>query len=222
MLLMLLDTKEYEFEAVFVDTGCEYPETYEYVEMVNRDIYPIKIIDSGATHHGRNLLLHCIRLNIVPVVMRRWCTADFKIGPLHKYFEKPCYVDIGIALEEKHRQRVSIKPGIEHCYPLIENGIDREGCKRIIASHGLPIPRKSGCWICPMMRMSEVRALYNDYPCFYEQLKALEDASIQRQIERGRDKIGYWHASNKPLDVIVHADQEVLFPEHRQPCECAY
>jgi len=29
MLLMLLDTKEYEFEAVFVDTGCEYPETYE-------------------------------------------------------------------------------------------------------------------------------------------------------------------------------------------------
>jgi len=150
MLLLLLEKKEYDSEVVFVDTGCEYPETYEYVDMVNKKIFPVTILRSADyTSDKLDLYEHCIKYRMVPIMQIRWCTSLHKIKPLHTYFEKPCFVDIGIATEEAKRQRVSTTAGLENCYPLIEHGISRDGCIDIISAHGLPIPRKSGCSFVP-------------------------------------------------------------------------
>jgi 3'-phosphoadenosine 5'-phosphosulfate sulfotransferase (PAPS reductase)/FAD synthetase len=221
MILWMLDNNQPITKAQFVDTGCEYPETYEYIRMFSDKIYPIKIINSADYNHGRNLLDECLKYNIVPSMRMRWCTEKFKIRPLIANQITPCFSVIGIAYDEAHRCRLSRTKGMENCYPLVENKITRSGCVKIIQNHNLPIPRKSGCWLCPMMPKSEIgnlRTYHHDLMC---QLRKLEEDYIQLQTKRGKKKVGYWHASNKPLSAILNDNEGLLFEElQEQPCLC--
>jgi hypothetical protein len=49
-------------------------------------------------------------------------------------------------------------------YPLLEWGYDRERCKRVIASAGLPVPVKSACYFCPACKKSEIAWLRERHP----------------------------------------------------------
>jgi hypothetical protein len=221
MTLWMLDNHQPITEAHFVDTGCEYPETYKYVEMFSKDIYPIKIINSADYNYGRSVLEECNKYRILPSMRNRWCTAKWKIKPLHKNRITPHFDIIGIALEEKHRCRLSNDIGIENYYPLVDNKITRAGCIEIIQAHKLPVPRKSGCFICPMMSRKDIFDMRDNHPELLCLLRRLEDNSIQRIIEQGKSNSGYWHASNKPLSAILNDNEGLLFEElQEQPCLC--
>lgn len=221
LMLWLLD-HDIEFEAVFADHGGDYPETYEYVDMLISKDYPITVLKTRKNVKGKQVDLYgkCWEYRMVPSIRFRWCTVDFKVKPISSYVEKPCFQLIGISAEEAHRvKRTNTSHGIILDYPLVDNNINREQCKQIIAAHGLPIPPKSGCYFCPFQRKSEVKALSMRCDGLWEKTLALESRYIAKCKEKGIFAPAYLHASNRPLEVVIDMDQEVLFDE-MQPCIC--
>jgi hypothetical protein len=163
----------------------------------------------------------------VPVRIQRWCTDKFKIRPLYAYFERPCEVLIGIDSAEAHRARDSRDKAITNVFPLVERGIDRQGCIEIIEAHGLPVPPKSGCYFCPFQRRSQWVELNRSHPDLWCKAVALDAASQERQREAGSDEMIY--LADRPLDELVRAkdgrgrytiDDQLDFFDDRRPCQC--
>lgn len=185
MLLLLLDAGE-QFEAVFCDLELELPETYDYIEMINREIAPVTFI-RGVNEPGRTLYEHCVYYRNFPCRRWKWCADRFKIKPINRFYQKPCVAFVGIGAEEAHRPTVRIvDPGVEKRFPLIEEDIDRLGCIDIIQSHGLLVPPRSGCYICSSQRKSQWRALFEEHRDLYERAKYLEIITNQRLAEQGK------------------------------------
>jgi len=154
----------------------------------------------------------------VPSRTLRICTDKFKVRPLHAYFQRPCFELIGFSTDEAHRAKLRVEKGSEHRYPLLEYEIDREGCKRIIREHGLPVPPKSGCWFCPFQRIAQWRLLRSQHPDLFCAAIKLEDRNRERRIAEGREPL--WLAS-RPLSEIVNESQDALFEEYQYPpCRC--
>ena len=179
-LMLLLEDMGFEFETVFVDTGCEHPETYEYLNYLRSLGYEITILKPNVQGFD-NLYEYCKHYRAIPGNNIRWCTDKFKIRPLRKYIQTPAVLFIGIAYDEKHRAyNKPIKNGIVNSYPLIDYRITRKQCVEIIRKHGLKVPRKSGCWLCPFARKEEVRQLYLKHRELYEKRKELEKLATER------------------------------------------
>ena len=173
LMLLLLD-EGVEFEAVFSDTGCEWPETYEHLRLLQDEGYEFTWLrpePSGA----KTLYEYCMRWGMIPHVRRRFCTQKFKTRPLDRYPEKPCTTYIGYDYGESRRRYVRDRKGIHFEFPLIERMITREGCVKIIRDHGLPVPPKSGCWLCPFQPLREWKRLRDTYPELFRMAMALED-----------------------------------------------
>ena len=179
-LMLLLEDFGVEFESVFVDVGAEYPETYEYLQYLQGQGYNITVLKPDVEGFS-NLYEYCKTRRIVPGQFQRLCTSKFKIRPLAKYIKTPCIMFIAIAADERHRVfSKPIKRGVLNSYPLVNYGIDRRRCIEIIKEHGLKVPRKSGCWLCPFARKEEIRQLYLSYPELYEKRKELERLASER------------------------------------------
>lgn len=227
MHLLLLDVG-WEFEAVFVDHGCDWPETYEYLELFQgwlkeQGHEPITVI--GPEYYRKrddktwnNLYDYAYNIRIIPMRSYRWCTRDFKVNPLIRYHQKPCQVCLGFAIDEAHRASLACRDGETLRYPLIEHEMTRQDCIDYIKSHGLPVPDKSGCWFCPFQRLSEFRKLRQVHPDLYCKAKTLEDRSVKRREKEGKEP---YYLKDKPLDIIVSEDQGELFEEYKPPCYCA-
>ena len=221
--LLLLD-QGVDFEAVFVHHGTDWPETYDYVAgfqwwLKANGHRPITILRPKVTQKKTNsewnsLIDFCEDQKVFPFRIRRWCTADFKVKPILDYCKSPCFQFIGIDAGEKHRAKISVNKGVEHRWPLIEHDIDRDGCKRIIAEHGLPLPMRSGCYICPFQRNSQFKELRLKHPCLFARVVALEKSVIKS------DKTTFT-IKDKPLPEIVNENQQSLFKEMEYPpCHC--
>ena len=221
MMLYCLD-ESWEFEAVFVDTGCEMPETYNYLKMFTKK-YPVTVLDARKNFRNTptaGLYEYCFYRKMVPSPMRRWCTAAFKVEPLMEYYNKPCFQLIGIDFGESHRAKISSENGVENRYPLIEMGIDRDGCKRIIKKHGLPIPMKSGCYICPYRNVTQWKELRNDHPELFCKAEQLEKRNIEYRKSKGKRPM-YLSPRKASLRAIVDEDQYKLFKrDEYPPCNC--
>jgi hypothetical protein len=59
-------------------------------------------------------------------------------------------------------------------YPLLEFGYDRERCKAIITTAGLPVPLKSACFFCPASKKSEIVWLREQHPELLERALEIE------------------------------------------------
>jgi 3'-phosphoadenosine 5'-phosphosulfate sulfotransferase (PAPS reductase)/FAD synthetase len=213
------------FEAVFVDHGTDWPETYEYVEMFKKQ-YPLTVLKPHRhiikpfEADFDNLYDYSYANKFFPSRVTRWCTADFKSNTLNKYQKKPCFVFIGFDYGEKHRATISYKNGEERRWPLIEAEIDREGCKQIIKNHGLPVPMKSGCYICPFQRVGQLRELRRKHPELFCKLEQLEDRNNAERKRLGKDP---YYSFKKPVRVVAEKgiNQVKLWPEDEYPpCEC--
>ena len=177
-LLVLKSQGKVDFEcAVFADTGGEHPETYQYLEQIIKPFcsfhkIPLAIVKRGGLE---DLYEYSLKRKIIPTRMFRSCTDNFKIRVLKKYVFKNYPKEIidwviGISAEEKKRA----KSGCGNCYPLLDLGIDREGCKKIIQDAGLPLPIKSGCYFCPFTPKKGWRNLLKNHPDLYLKAESLE------------------------------------------------
>lgn len=206
------------FEAVFVDHGGDWPETYEYVEMF-RQKYPLTVLKPKVSGHD-SIVAYCKDKKCVPTPIRRWCTDQFKVSVVHKYYQRPCWQYIGIDTDEAKRAKMSSTKGIESRWPLLEAEMSRADCVALIQRHGLPVPPKSGCWICPFQRAGQWRELRRTHPCLFRQAVDLERATMDKRRAMGKQPLSL-AMSGKTLEVIVNEAQGVLLPEFElPPCQC--
>lgn len=184
--------------AVFADTGCEWPETYEFLLghlkpwLEDRGM-AVVVVSSG------NLYDYCYTRSVLPVVFgdnrvsRRQCTAKFKLQPIRHWLRgmgvRHATVMLGITVEESHRARPSRTRWISNIYPLLEMGWTRRDCARLLLDMGLPIPPKSRCWICPMQPLDAWRLLAVQHPELFERAAALEERAIARRLAAGKEPL---------------------------------
>lgn len=148
--------------------------------------------------------------------MSRSCTADFKTRVIEKELKRlgatvknPATVALGISLDEIQRAKAGVDPSAPtqvRTYPLLDLGITRTECKRIIADAGLPVPKKSACFFCPFHDKDAWRELKRDRPDLFEQAVKIE-ADMSAATTDGRPV--YLTRHGIPLDVALD-DQLVL------------
>jgi len=222
-LYLYLTDQGIDFEAVFTHHGTDWPETYDYLAgfqwwLKSQGMRPITILH---TQYYGTLIEHCERRRIVPSFMSRWCTDKFKIRLIHKYYKKPATQYIGIDYGEIHRAKIAVHKGIEDRYPLIEAEIDRQGCIDIIKSHGLPVPMKSGCYICPFQGREQWAELRRKHPCLFQRAVELEKSNMRLRKERGKTPLYLSQSYKAPLPEVVNERQRRLWVEDEYPpCQC--
>jgi len=180
---LLLLMKDKIDEAVFVNHGGDYPETYQFVEFISKKIFPITIIKSNIEGFS-NLYEYMWHKRIIPSYRYRWCTDKFKIRPITKYIKQKygkAIVLIGYTFDERKRIK-PLRNGLIYKYPLVEMKITREKAKEIIKENGLPIPKKSACWFCPFAKKSEIKELKEKYPKLFKKLVELHRRCQRKDI----------------------------------------
>ena len=223
MLLMLHEQKQ-DFEAVFVNHGTDWPETYEYLEMLQgwlekKGLPKITVLKPMVTGFD-NLYDYCWHYKMVPSFMFRWCTEKFKIRAIYAYCQPPAFQLIGIDAGESHRAKISINKGFENRFPLIENGIDRNGCVEIIRKAGLPVPMKSGCFVCPHQRAEQwkqLRTIHSDLFCKAEQL---EQRSRKHRESIGKKALTLTRSGNTLSAIINEKQSKLWVADEYPPCNC--
>jgi len=175
-MTLLLQDQEVSFESVFVDTGCEWPETYEFLNYFRDEGYKftwLKPVVEGTT----TLYDYLLKWRILPSIFVRCCTSKFKTEPFYNYVENPSTVFIGYDYGEYKRRHLANKEGITYKLPLVEQHLTRRDCVKYIQKHGLKVPPKSGCWFCPFHGVKGYKRLRNTHPDLYEKAILLEEAN---------------------------------------------
>jgi hypothetical protein len=210
--------------ALFADTGDEPQWVYDQLRV---------LIDWGAAHDlpvvcvSRGKLSADRRVQIPAFVadrdgegvpLSRSCTRDYKIQPVRKRARalmeaqhgRQAVCLYGISVEESSRMSISPVQWIQNRYPLVEAGLTRSACARILTEHGLPVPRKSACVYCPYHSDRAWREVRDFDPAGWAQAIAYDD---QVRADRGASL----HRSLIPLRLVdLGQDEPDLFAE-----ECA-
>lgn len=213
----------------FSDTGGEKPATYVYLKLFNEwcmqhDVPPVITVKKGG--RVETLEENCLRLKMLPSVAYGYksCSLKYKAEPQNQFFNNyaPARSEwkagrkiikcMGIDAGESHRAKPRDDPKYIFRYPLVEWGIDREGCMAIIEAAGLPLPGKSSCFFCPNSRPAEILALPKD---LQDRAIAME-RNAQLTHLKGLGRRWRWE------DVIQSdRDQLRLFSAYEEmPCEC--
>lgn len=181
MILHLLDFGETIDYIVFADTGSEYPETYSYAARFDKWLREnhslgITCVQSAKGPMHEFMLAHG---SVPSLRFPAKHVEEWKIRPIEKFANSvrakgEVEMCMGIDFSERDRQRTPRRKWIRNRYPLIEAQMDRYDCKEIIRKHDLPIPIKSGCWICPYQTRSRWLWSKEKHPKLFEKAKQLE------------------------------------------------
>ena len=186
---------------VFADTGGETPDTYESVNIAQEYLIehkvPFTVVKARRGNEG--LYAAALRRRVIPSVQWRWCTRDFKVNPIHRYYRGlRSHVNqyVGIAFDEIHRMRDSRVEYISNLYPLVDKRLTRQDCIDLIVQAGLPVPEKSGCYFCPFNSTERWRWILERYPDLFKKAIELEERSkhfpnqrLTDQVFRERDSV---------------------------------
>ena len=230
-LAILLVNEGWRGHVVFSDTGTEWPDTYCYMEMFEREwLKPreLEIVRLGVEFRGstrtKALIEHCEERRVIPVQHPRWCTRDYKVRPMQRWCKAHGLSNdqsiLGIAADESWRMPLARRP-------LVDRGIDRDGCVRIIKGAGLSVPHKSGCYICPFQRNDQWRELWTRYPELFERAARLE--RMPRNKTEGWVGRGYVLAADGHTTLaqrrLAYESQMQLFDDEElmeyRPCLCS-
>lgn len=203
---------------VFADPGGEYPETYAYLDYFDKwlSTFGSKIVrlnPGSEFHRGRALKAledYCLSRGIIPIMAFRWCSTEWKREPVTRWRKavgiRKCL--IAISSEERHRMFASCA---ENEYPLVDRGIDRAECERIISRAGLELPRKSGCFFCPYQRNSEWRRMWASDIGLWIRANAMEAAATA--------KMGY-PVALRPDGITMGQMQNAFENQQELPLDC--
>jgi 3'-phosphoadenosine 5'-phosphosulfate sulfotransferase (PAPS reductase)/FAD synthetase len=219
------------WRCVWADTGDEKDETYAYIEHVFRPYLARHGQVLETVRDRESVLERWERLGCVGSRTLRTCTDHAKIRPIEALLRASATLGdaqlIGIDAGERHRARPSLpKDPYPKLYPLVELGIDRKGCRRIIEAAGLCLPVKSGCWHCPFMRKREVLDLARDHPERFRRILELEEASkLVHPVDPGKVRAQWGDRPAAEWLKLAQAEsaQRRLFadePDEVLPCGC--
>lgn len=180
----LLMDPDYD-EVLYADLGSEWPETNKFINYFEKKT-GIKI--TRVKPKEGNIFNYYWDKKVYPTPTLRDCTRKFKIRTLRRYlrnkygkketFETNLFID----MSEFHRARWKSDRKYEILrYPLIEAGIDREGCIELIKSKGLEPPIKSGCFFCPFNNKAQWIKLRDTHPKLWQKSLDLEKRGITKR-----------------------------------------
>lgn len=172
-----------EMAILFSDTGSEMPETYTHIDKFDGWLKERgqKVIRIGRPD---SLEAYCLTEKVGPMRQWRWCTDKWKIRPINEWADnelgRPRTHILGIASDESHRAKPSPEKEIVNRFPLVEFGINRQGCEALIANAGIgwPVP-KSGCFFCPLMPSAQFVELKKKHPELFERAVEIERRSVE-------------------------------------------
>lgn len=146
--------------------------------------------------------------------MNRSCTSNYKTDPVRDELrrrgasaDEPANIALGISVDEIERAKPGIDPRnpIQNkVYPLLDLGLRRVDCMRIIADAGLPVPPKSSCYFCPFHSIEAWTLLRADRPDLFAQAVELE-AQMNRSDPAGRPV--FLTRKGRPLGDVVDGNQ---------------
>lgn len=233
---------------VFANVGdqAESPDTIRYIAEVLKPFaaqHGIAWVDvqrlrrDGTAVDLYDELHRPIRSIDIPVRMsngapgNRNCTVEFKIKPIAKWIKANapnCTLGKGISTDEPHRATPSRESdGYTSAYPLIELGISRSDCLRIVREAGLPQPPKSSCWFCPYKTTDQWITMRREKPELFAATAELEQMLNQKRIALEKDPVyisGIGARKALPINEAI-PDQLGLFPEwidEQDGCESGY
>ncbi|MEU0634412.1 phosphoadenosine phosphosulfate reductase [Streptomyces sp. NPDC005989] len=161
----------------------------------------------------------------------RSCTADFKIKVTAKELKRrgataaaPATIGIGISVDEIHRaNNRRTEPHELITYPLLDLGLRRTDCARVIREAGLPVPPKSSCYFCPFHRPETWHDMRRNEPDLFEKSCQLEDLLNERRDVLGKDHV-YLTRFGSPLRESIRDGVDLLpmFDEADGMCDSGW
>jgi len=216
--------------AVFADPGAEMPGTYRHIEIMQpwlaeRGMELVTVRQDRFPPLEQNIRE---RSTTIPVrwnngkeggIGRRACTTQWKIEPINKWLKAQgvthAITQIGFSLDEFHRMRPSPIKWIENRYPLIDMGLSRDDCRRIIEEVKLPQPPKSACYFCPLNNVTGWQLLAVYHPDLFDKACELERA-VNRRGDYNDGKPVYLSSRLRPL-VKAFSKHQLPLPGMPEP-----
>jgi len=176
-------------EYVFTDSGCELPETEEYLDRISAFLN-IKIIRiGGASKQDRRNFEWWLKIKnyYLPSAQIRWCTEVLKLIPYANWLEKECsdtvvHSYVGIRADEKRE-----RSGFRKCsnkliqnHPFVCDGLVYEDIQEILERSGIGFPAyyswrsRSGCYFCFYQTKREWIGLYDHHPDLFLRASKME------------------------------------------------
>ena len=190
----------------------------------------------------RTLLEECMALKALPSIAYGFkkCSLKFKARPANWWIERqPWAIEawsrgekitraIGYDADEPERARPESMDAREArlfapYYPLLNAGLDRDGCIALIEREGLPVPVKSACRWCPSNTLAEWRDLHDHDPEGWAEAMAMSQnaeldapdvVGLMRCNPRGKRQL-HLHVWDDASPTPDKDTREAL------PCECA-
>ena len=197
MLLGMLERSMPIDAIIFCDTGMEFPEMYDHIDLVEKRIQrPITRLKADVTFEYLMTEKPCVKTARIgyrwPVAMCRWCTTELKQVQKDAFVrsqrgERSVIEYVGLAADEAHRMKRKCNKTANKRYPLADWGMTEADALQYCYDlgfdwGGLYRQRKRvSCWCCPLQSLRDLRSLYRYHPELWRRLRAMDD----REIERG-------------------------------------
>ena len=219
---------------LFADTGGERPETYAYLETLQKWLlvqeWPAVVVLHKNSMYA-SLEDNCLSKGMLPSLAYGFksCSDKWKRQPQDQYanhleIARSCWAAgkkvvkaLGFDAGELRRAHIAEDRQYRYWYPLIEWGWYREDCVNAIEAAGLPVPRKSSCFFCPASKKSEVIALSKEHPDLFQRAVEMERHALPNlHVIRGLGR----HWSWEELVNLPTAETNVLRDTPDMPCLC--
>lgn len=183
---------------IMADTKAEYPETEAHVETIAKPIAERLNIPFITVVRKDGLIDGYFKQNSIPMPGFRSCTYHYKVRPIHDYLRKALgdsfikgkasvEVWIGISTDEARREvkREDQTPKwVLQTYPLLQKGYSRNDLIQFIEQSEYPMPRKSGCYMCPFSGRKGFIKLKMTHPDLFEIARKMESNYFKNRPER--------------------------------------
>lgn len=216
---------------VFADTGDEPDDVYAHIEKWRERINLVTVRAAGPS-----LIENYLSAEGNPpqpplwiddpktgrrMPMRRQCTERYKIRPIKAFLRRHFEIRprqgvqvvqwLGISTDEAHRMKPAQAGWYDVAWPLIDLGMSRSDCLKLIADAGETAPR-SACRYCPFHSNKEWARLQRN-PREWAKVLAVEDA-IRAKWERlgglsGQNSCPTLHRDG-PLRGIDFSRQQIM------------
>ena len=209
-----------KLELVFYDTGCDLPETYDYLNKI--EIFLNKKITRVKPEKSFDHIFHTSFL--IPAPHRRYCTIELKVKPSWRYIYQKIEKEgigifnfyIGIRADEAWRKGISPKTEAEKKlikpqYPLIENQISKNDVENILINNGIFYPEyykwreRNGCYFCFYQKPIDWINLYEKHPDLYKKAMYYEETG-----RKSNGKIFRWCPFGTLREMITKKNIKII------------
>jgi hypothetical protein len=147
-----------------------------------------------------------------------FCSGEWKRDVMERWLRlkgvKTCEQWIGYSLDETKRMSKAHREWCQPRYSLIEKRITREMCGRIITGAGLPLPKKSRCFMCPHQTPEEWMEVKERPDEWAAAVRIEKEVNANDPRQAGL----FLYSGRVPLEMATFEKDAGLMPPAR-PCE---